>query len=104
MGGGPSLATTGAAGARAAALASAGASAAVTVMRDKREQNLTLTLPEKKDTGSLLEDSFDVDEVEAETEQAIEDSCDLDEAEAETEQAINLARPAPEFSDPQMVT
>ncbi len=50
---------------------SAGGSAAVTVMREKREQNLTLTLPEKKDSGSLMEDSFDVPDFTAETEQAI---------------------------------
>jgi membrane-associated protease RseP (regulator of RpoE activity) len=46
-------------------------SAAVTVMREKREQNLTLTLPEKKDSGSLREDSFDVPDITAATEQAI---------------------------------
>ncbi|MGB9205775.1 MAG: PDZ domain-containing protein [Terriglobales bacterium] len=45
--------------------------AAVTVMREKKEQNLTLTLPEKKDSGSLREDSFDVPDITAETEQAI---------------------------------
>jgi serine protease Do len=50
---------------------SSGGTAAVTVMREKREQNLTLTLPEKKDSGSLLEDSFDVPEFTAKTEQAI---------------------------------
>ncbi len=50
---------------------SSGGSAAVTVMREKREQNLTLTLPEKKDSGSLLEESFDLDAFTAETEQAI---------------------------------
>ena len=50
---------------------SSGAGAAVTVMREKREQNLTLTLPEKKDSGSLLEDSFDIPEFTAETEQAL---------------------------------
>jgi membrane-associated protease RseP (regulator of RpoE activity) len=50
---------------------SSGGAAAVTVMREKREQNLTLTLPEKKDSGSLLEDSFDIPDVTAETEQAI---------------------------------
>jgi len=44
--------------------------AAITVMRDKKEQTLTLTLPEKKDSGSLL-NSFDIPEVSAETEQAI---------------------------------
>lgn len=50
---------------------SSGSAAAVTVMREKREQNLTLTLPEKKDSGSLLEDSFDVPDFTAEAEQAI---------------------------------
>jgi serine protease Do len=50
---------------------SSGGAAAVTVMREKREQNLTLTLPEKKDSGSLLEDSFDIPDFTAETEQAI---------------------------------
>src|SRR5208337_2890122 len=50
---------------------SSGGAAAVTVMREKKEQNLTLTLPEKKDSGSLLEDSFDIPDFTAETEQAI---------------------------------
>jgi serine protease Do len=50
---------------------SSGATAAVTVIREKREQTLTLTLPEKKDSGSLLEDGFDVSDVSVETEQAI---------------------------------
>jgi hypothetical protein len=40
-------------------------------MREKREQNLTLTLPAKKDSGSLLEDSFDIPSLTAETQQAI---------------------------------
>ncbi len=50
---------------------SSGNTASVTVMRDKREQNLTLTLPAKKDSGSLLEDSFAFPELSAETEQAL---------------------------------
>jgi serine protease Do len=50
---------------------SSGGAAAVTVMREKREQNLTLTLPATKDSGNLLEDSFDVTDFTAETEQAI---------------------------------
>jgi predicted metalloprotease with PDZ domain len=55
------------------ALRSSSGTAAVTVMREKREQNLTLTLPAKKDSGSLLEDSFDIDipAFTAETQQAI---------------------------------
>ena len=50
---------------------SSGGSAAVIVMREKKEQNLTLTLPQKKDSGSLMEESFDVPEFTAETEQVI---------------------------------
>ncbi len=50
---------------------SSSASAAVIVMREKKEQNLTLTLPEKKDSGSLMEESFDVPDFTAETEQVI---------------------------------
>jgi predicted metalloprotease with PDZ domain len=45
-----------------------GGTAAVTVIREKKEQNLNLTLPEKKDSGSLLEESFDFPELSAETE------------------------------------
>ena len=40
---------------------SSGSSAAVTVVREKKEQNLNLALPEKKDSGSLIEDGFDID-------------------------------------------
>jgi serine protease Do len=54
-----------------------GTTAAVTVMREKREQNLTLPLPEKKDSGSLMEDSFDLQDIEAETEQAINRAGDV---------------------------
>src|SRR6202521_439085 len=50
---------------------SSGSATAVTVMREKREQNLTLTLPAKKDSGSLLEDSFDIPVLTAETQQAL---------------------------------
>ncbi len=50
---------------------SSGGSAAVTVMRERKEQNLTLPLPDKKDSGSLLEGSFDFSDFTAETEQAI---------------------------------
>lgn len=40
---------------------SSGVSAAVTVVREKKEQNLNLALPAKKDSGSLIEDGFDID-------------------------------------------
>ena len=51
---------------------SSGGATAVTVMRDKREQNLTLTLPDRKDSGTLIEeDSFDMPDITADTEQAV---------------------------------
>jgi serine protease Do len=50
---------------------SQGSSASVTLIRDKKEQKLTLTLPEKKDSGSLLEDSFEVPDLSAETQDAL---------------------------------
>jgi serine protease Do len=43
--------------------ATSGGAAAVTVIRDKREQNLNLILPDKKDSGNLLQESFDIPEV-----------------------------------------
>lgn len=51
---------------------SSSSTATVTVMREKREQNLTLTLPEKKDSGSLLEDSFEIPEISVDVEQALD--------------------------------
>ena len=45
--------------------------ASVTILREKREQNLTLPLPEKKDTGSLLENSFDIHNFTADTGQVM---------------------------------
>jgi hypothetical protein len=38
-----------------------GAAVSVGVIRDKKEQNLNLSLPDKKDSGDLLEESFDGD-------------------------------------------
>ena len=44
-----------------------GGTAAVTVVREKKEQNLNLSLPEKN-SGTLLEESFDLPEVTADAE------------------------------------
>jgi serine protease Do len=47
---------------------SSGGSASVTVVREKKEQNLNLVLPARKDSGSMIEDSFDFDfDINAET-------------------------------------
>jgi len=43
-----------------------GGSVTVGVIREKREQNLTLPLPERKDSGGLLEESFEAPEFDAE--------------------------------------
>ena len=43
-----------------------GGTATVTVIREKKEQNLNLTLPDRKDSGDLLEESLEVPELTAE--------------------------------------
>jgi serine protease Do len=48
-----------------------GSTTAVTVMRDKREQNLTLSLPQKKDSGNLIEETFDDGDFSAETQRVV---------------------------------
>ena len=50
---------------------SSGGNAAVTVMRDRHEQNITLSPPEKKDSGQIFENSFEIPELTAETQLAI---------------------------------
>lgn len=47
--------------------------AAVTIIRDKHEQNITLSLPEKKDSGFLIqEDSFEIPEISEEADHALQ--------------------------------
>jgi serine protease Do len=55
---------------------SAGQTVTVIVMRDRHEQTLTLTLPEKKDSGYLQEeeDSFGIPELKADTQLAINEA------------------------------
>lgn len=42
-------------------------SVTVGIIRDKKEQNLTLSLPERKDSGGLIDESYEVPDIEAET-------------------------------------
>jgi serine protease Do len=49
-----------------------GPSATVTVVREKREQILTLSLPERKNSGSLMEESFELPDLDAEVEAQLE--------------------------------
>ena len=44
-----------------------GGSVNVSVIRDKKEQTLTLSLPERKESGDMIEESFEVPELDAET-------------------------------------
>jgi len=50
-----------------------GGSVNVGVIRDKKEQNLTLTLPERKESGEMNEESFEFPELDAETQAALSD-------------------------------
>jgi serine protease Do len=46
----------------------------VSVLRDKKEQVLTLTLPERKDSGEMFEESMQAPELDAETRAAISEA------------------------------
>lgn len=50
------------------ALRSGSGSIGVSVMRDKKEQNLNLALPESKDSGEMIEESLEAPELDASTE------------------------------------
>ena len=50
----------------------AGGSATVTVVREKKEQTLTLSLPDRRNSGSLMEESFDIPDLDAEVEVQLE--------------------------------
>ena len=52
----------------------AGGSVAVGVIRDKKEQTLTITLPERKDSGELIEESLEAPELEAEAQRELSDA------------------------------
>ena len=56
-----------------------GGSMNVNVIRDKKEQSLTLTLPERKESGEMLfdEESFDDTPIEAEADEIASDVADL---------------------------
>lgn len=48
----------------------------VNVIRDKKEQTLTLTLPGRKESGEMMEETFDVRELDAETQTALSEVRD----------------------------
>ncbi|MGB8988328.1 MAG: PDZ domain-containing protein [Candidatus Sulfotelmatobacter sp.] len=63
-------------------------SVSVSVIRDKREQKLTLTLPAHKDSGKSIEESFEVPEMDAETQTEL----------SEVQNEIAQLRPAMELA------
>src|SRR6202035_1080456 len=46
----------------------------VTVIRDKKEQTLTLTLPERKESGEMIEESFEAPELDADTQMELSEA------------------------------
>jgi len=83
---------------------SRGGTATVTVVRDKREQTLTLTLPSRKDSGKLLENALDVDALTAQLHTAQNSlsqlsSKDFQKSLKEAERAQEEARKAEEAQD-----
>src|SRR6202167_4992962 len=48
----------------------------VAVLRDKKEQILTITMPERKDSGEMFEESLETPELDAETQAAISEAQD----------------------------
>jgi serine protease Do len=48
----------------------------IAVLRDKKEQILTITLPERKDSGEMFEESLEAPELDAETQDAISKAQD----------------------------
>jgi serine protease Do len=67
-----------------------GGANSVSVIRDKKEQNLNLTLPERKDSGELLDESFDSDEplIDADSDLDLSDLYDNEMAEVMPQVAL----------------
>jgi serine protease Do len=64
-------------------------SISVRVIRDKREQNLTLTLPQRKESGAMEEESLEAPELNAETQEEI---SEVQEEIAKLQPQIELAK------------
>jgi serine protease Do len=57
--------------------ARSGGSVSVAVLRDKKEQILTITLPERKDSGELMEESLEAPELDAQTQVELSEAQNL---------------------------
>jgi membrane-associated protease RseP (regulator of RpoE activity) len=68
-------------------------SATIGIVRDKKEQTLTLPLPQRKDTGKAIEETFDVPEIDAETRIALSEvDSELARVRPEIELAVQESR------------
>jgi serine protease Do len=70
-------------------------SVTVAVIRDKKEQTLTLTLPERKDSGEMMEEeSMEESDVDAETQAVSEAENEVAKIRPQMELAVELSRKA----------
>jgi hypothetical protein len=80
----------------------AGGNTAVVVIRDKHEQNLTLPLPERKDSGNMLEESFDLPDLNADTYVDLSEVEEIAQAQPQIQLAIRKAQEEVERARPEI--
>jgi hypothetical protein len=80
----------------------AGGNTAVVVIRDKHEQNLTLPLPERKDSGNMLEESFDLPDLNADTYVDLSEVEEIAQAQPQIQYAIRKAQEEVERARPEI--
>jgi hypothetical protein len=66
----------------------------VGIIREKKEQNLTLSLPERKDSGELLEESYDGSDLDASVQSQLARTGELAQLEPQMQYAIQESRRA----------
>jgi ElaB/YqjD/DUF883 family membrane-anchored ribosome-binding protein len=69
-------------------------SVGVAVIRDKKEQTLTVTLPERKDSGEMLEESLEAPEIDAQTQALTEVNNELAQLRPQQELVLEESRQA----------
>jgi len=75
----------------------------VVVIRDKREQNLSLPLPDRKDSGGVIEESFDLPELDADTFMDLSEiKTEIAQMKPEMELAVQMAQDEVEKARPQI--
>ena len=64
------------------------------MIRDKKEQTLTVTLPERKDSGEMLEESLEAPEIDAQTQALTEVNNELAQLRPQQELVLEESRQA----------